>query len=183
MSKKSKKKPSQNGHPKRAGGAPPGRAAGQVRVRQAPGQSAWELVHPRCAIERADDLAEVQSMIAAGEMEIATDELRWLLNGCGDFIAAHRLLGEIALVDSDIPLARGHFGYGFEVGQKALKEAGMPSPVPYQLEGNQAFHEAGKGLVYCLKQLNKLDLARRICDVLIACDPTDPLAVRALLDS
>ena len=182
MSKKSKKKPSRNGPPKQASSSPPGRSAGQVRVRQTPGQDAWELVHPRCAIERADDLAEVQSMIAAGETEIATDELRWLLNGCSDFIAAHRLLGEIALAVSDIPLARGHFGYAFEIGQKAIKEAGMPSPLPYQLQGNQPFHEAGKGLVYCLKQLNKLDLARQIRDVLIACDPADPLAVRALVD-
>ena len=36
-------------------------------------------------------------MLAAGENEVARDELRWLLDGCPDFIAAHRMLGELAL--------------------------------------------------------------------------------------
>ena len=48
--------------------------------RTADGQ-AWELLHPQCAGDRAEDLEEVQKMIDAGEAEIATDELRRLLNG------------------------------------------------------------------------------------------------------
>src|SRR5262245_42144351 len=82
------------------------------------GGPAWELVHPRCALARADDMDDVRQMVEHGETEIAVDELRWLLNGCSDFIDAHRLLGELALGAEDFPLARGHFGYAFRLGQQ-----------------------------------------------------------------
>ncbi len=36
-------------------------------------------------------------MIEAGEMDVALDELRWLLSGCGEFIAAHVLLGKVGV--------------------------------------------------------------------------------------
>ena len=159
----------------------PGRSSTTVRVRQVSAGHAWELVHPRCALERADDLAEVHKILEAGEAEIAVDELRWLLNGCSDFIAAHRLLGETALAEGDLPLARAHFGYAVQIGSKALKQAGSPSPLPYAIEANQPFLEAGKGLIFCLKRLDKQNLAQEIVDLMLACDPTDPLAVKDLI--
>ena len=55
-------------------------------------------------------------MIEAGETEVARDELQWLLGGCTDLIDAHKTLGEIALVEHDLPLARGHFGYAYQIG-------------------------------------------------------------------
>ena len=45
-------------------------------------------------------------MLAAGEVDVATDELRWLLNGCGSFIDAHKMLGELAACDGDNALRR-----------------------------------------------------------------------------
>ena len=54
-------------------------------------------------------------MMEAGEVDIAIDELRWLLSGCSDFIEAHRLLGELALAENDLPLARAHFGYAYSL--------------------------------------------------------------------
>ncbi|MEI6241624.1 MAG: hypothetical protein WCR51_14660, partial [Planctomycetia bacterium] len=75
--------------------------------------SAWEFVHPRCARKRRDDIGEVEAMVAAGEAEIARDELVWLLSECPDFLEAHLHLGLIALEDDDPKLARGHFGRAY----------------------------------------------------------------------
>ena len=121
-------------------------------------------------------------MIEAGETEIASDELRWLLSGCTDFILAHRMLGELALTDGhDVPLARGHFGHAYQLGLAALRREKMPTPVPYALVENQAFFEAGKGLAYCLKELGRPELAREVIDQLLHCDPTDPLGLAKIV--
>jgi hypothetical protein len=180
--KSSRGKP--GGGPRKPGaGQPAARAETTVRVRRVVGDGppAWEFVHPRCAVARADDIDEVRQMVEHGEVEIATDELRWLLNGCSDFIDAHRLLGELALGAEDFPLARGHFGYAYRIGQVALKQAGSPAPLPYARSANQAFFEAGKGLAFCLKQLNKRDMAADVVALLLRCDPSDPLGVKNLL--
>ena len=145
------------------------------------GEDAWELVHPRCARDREDDLEEVRKMIDAGEVEIATDECRWLLSGCSDCVEAHRILGEIALGENDLPLARGHFGYAFQLGTKALNQAGSKGPLPYRIPANQGFLEAGKGLAWCLKQLDKREMAAEVVEQMLKCDPSDPLGVKSLL--
>lgn len=139
----------------------------------------WELVHPRCARERAADLDEVRGMLNAGEAEIAMDELRWLLDDCHEFLAAHRLLGELALADDDLNLARGHFGIAFQLGLKAAEKA--TGPLPYSCPANRDFYESGKGLVACLKQLGREEMARDVALHLLRLDPSDPLNVRALL--
>jgi hypothetical protein len=157
-------------------------SANEIRARKTAADNVWELVHPRCARDRADDLEEVQKMIDAGETEIARDELLWLLNGCSDCLLAHKMLGELALADSDVRLARGHFGYAFEIGAKALDRAGAKGNLAYCLPANQAFFEAGKGLAFCLRELGKSALAAEVVARLMACDPSDPLGVRKLLD-
>ena len=119
-------------------------------------------------------------MIAAGETDVAIDELRWLLDGCSDMLEAHTLLGELAMLESDTLLARVHFGYGYQLGIKALEQAQAPGPLPYSLEANKSFFEAGKGLVWALTQLGKLDTAREVTDRLLSLDPSDPLAIKAL---
>ncbi len=120
-------------------------------------------------------------MVEAGEVDVARDELRWLLEGCTDCLAAHKMLGELALMEEDLPLARGHFGYAYRIGQKALEAANREARLPYAIPANQGFHEAGKGLVYCLCKLGKADLATEIAEQLVRHDPSDPLAVRELL--
>ena len=157
-------------------------SASELRARKTSAENVWELVHPRCARDRADDLEEVQKMIDGGEAEIARDELLWLLNGCSDCLVAHRMLGELALADQDLRLARGHFGYAFEIGSKALDRAAAKGNMPYRLPANQAFFEAGKALAYCLRELGKADLAAEVVARLLACDPSDPLGVRHMLD-
>lgn len=147
-----------------------------VQARRRPQDGAWELVHPRCARERAEDIEEVQRMLDAGEVDVALDELRWLLQGCADFIQAHLMLGEIALEENQMRLARAHFGRAFELGYSALPEP-LGVVVPYSLPANQPFLQAAKGLAWCLYKLNKRAEALAVLDVLLACDPTDPLGV------
>jgi hypothetical protein len=141
------------------------------------------LVHPRCTRDRAEDLEEVEMMIDAGELDIAKDELRWLLSGCAEFIAAHRLLGELSLAaDNDVPLARGHFGAGYQLGLQAVRRAKSPTPLLYSQPANRAFFEAGRGLAWCLEELGKGQMAEEVVETLVRLDPSDPLGLRAMLD-
>jgi hypothetical protein len=152
-----------------------------VRARRVPNEDVWELVQPRCARDRQEDLEEVRKMIDTGEIDIAVDECRWLLQGCSDCLEAHRILGEIALGENDLPLARGHFGYAYRLGVKALERAGTRGPLPYSLVANQGFLEAAKGLAWCLKQLGKPEMAVEVIETMLACDPADALGVKNLL--
>jgi tetratricopeptide (TPR) repeat protein len=161
--------------------APEKRRRTEIKVRPHGTQGQWQLVHPRCAEERQEDLEEVQQMLDAGELDIAIDELRWLLEGCSDLVRAHQLLGEIALTEGDLPLARGHFGYAFDICRSALPPNGLPGPLPYQLPENQALHESAKGLALCLEQLGNRDLARNVLREMLRWDPSDPLAAAAML--
>ena len=151
-----------------------------IKLRTVPGSNAWQFVHPRCVKQRAEDIEEVLVMLDAGEYEIAIDELRWLLDGCPDFILVHKMLGEIALAEGDVPLARGHFGYAYQIGRRALPDGGLRGTLPHGLLPNQAFHEAGKGLAWCLIELGEHALARQVIDELLGLDPTDPLGVSKL---
>jgi hypothetical protein len=136
--------------------------------------TAWEFVHPRCARKRRDDIEEVEAMVAAGETEIARDELVWLLSECPDFLEAHLHLGLIALEDDDPKLAH-------ELGLRAFEAAGSPRPLPYALAGNKPFFEAAKGLVHCLVATGRLAVAQDVVRRATALDPTDPLALAALV--
>ena len=116
-------------------------------------------------------------MLAAGEDEVARDELRYLLEECRDFVEAHKLLAEIALAEGDTKLSRAHFGFAFEIGRRAFPGTGLEGPLPYSLPGNQPFLEAAKGLAWCLKELGKPAEAQAVTQQLLACDPSDPLGV------
>lgn len=121
-------------------------------------------------------------MVDLGETEIAVDELRWLLGGCSDFIAAHTRLGELAWAENDLALARGHFGQAYRAGEQAMRRAGSGGPLPFRLTANQDFHSAGKGLVACLVAVGKQEMAGQVVEQLLRLDPGDPLNVRGLLD-
>jgi hypothetical protein len=151
-----------------------------VRARKLP-DAVWELVHPRCARDRQEDFEEVRKMLDAGEVDVAVDECRWLLNGCSDCLEAHRLLGEIAMSENDLPLARGHFGYAYRLGLQALEQAHTKGPLPYRVEANRSFLESAKGLAWCLQQLDKAEMSAEVVEVMLRCDPSDPLGVKAFL--
>lgn len=141
----------------------------------------WQLVHPRCAHDRREDLEEVEQMIEAGELDIARDELLYLLNDCHGCLAAHALLGQLAVRDGDFRLARGHFGYAYQIAIKAIDRAPPGEQFPYRLPNNRAFYLAGQGLVYCLLQLGKRGTASDVAKRLLKLDPTDSLGIRDIL--
>jgi hypothetical protein len=161
----------------------PPRSPGGLSVRRTADGRSWIFVHPRCVRDRAEDLEDVQPMIEAGELEIAVDELRWLLSGCPEFIAAHVLLGELAVaLHNDLPLARGHFGAGYQLGLQTLRRSKMPKPLLYSQPANRPFFEAGRGLIWTLEKLGKRGMSSEILDTLLELDPSDPLRLKTLVD-
>jgi hypothetical protein len=154
-----------------------------VSVERSRGGRGWTLVHPACVRETAEDLEEVRGMIAAGETEIAADELRWLLETCTDHIEVHYLLGKLAVeATGDVPLGRAHFGAGYQLGTQALKRAGAPAPLSALHPANRSFYDAGRGLAWCLAELGKGDLALEVVEQLLRLDPTDPLELHIWID-
>jgi tetratricopeptide (TPR) repeat protein len=154
-----------------------------LNIRRSTDGRSWVLVHPRCARDRAEDLDEVQAIVEAGELDVAVDEVRWLLSGCPEFIAAHALLGELAVaMHDDLSLARGHFGAGYQLGLQTLRRAKMPKPLAYSQPANRPFFDAGRGLVWSLEKLGKRDMAEEVFQSLLELDPSDPLRLRALVN-
>ncbi len=131
-----------------------------ITVRELPGHQGFELVHPPGARQRAEDLVEVRTMLAAGEVEVAEAELRWLLEGCHQLLEAHQLLGQIAFDEGNFELARGHFGRAFEMGLEALgaKFQGQLADRP----ANRPFLTAAKGLALTLEQLGAEEQAQKV---------------------
>lgn len=144
-------------------------------------QQSWEVVHPRCARNRTEDIEEVESMIAAGEFDVATDELRWLLNDCSDFIDAHRLLGELAIEKEDWPLARGHLGYCYDIAVAAMNSAKDKGPLSNVLPANAGLLSATFSFAGVLCRLDKLETARSVLQQLLKWDPSDPRGAREAL--
>jgi hypothetical protein len=176
-------KRSKNSRPSGEGQGKPSRRASGVGVARARSGQGWVLTHPPCVREAAEDLEEVRAMIAAGETDVAVDELRWLVSACTEMIEAHFLLGKLAAETAgDLPLARGHFGFGYELGAKAIARAGNAAPLAALHPANRPFFDAGRGLAWCLNELDKRDIALEVLAELLRCDPTDPLGLRGWID-
>jgi hypothetical protein len=120
-------------------------------------------------------------MLEAGETDVATDELRWLLEDCRDLLAAHRLLGEIALTSGEVALARAHFGYAYDIALAAMPPEGLAGTLPGSLAENEVLHESAKGLAWCLHELRRREQALDVVRQMLAWDPADPLGVGAWL--
>jgi hypothetical protein len=141
------------------------------------------FAHPHCARDQVEDLEEVRLMIDSGELDVALDELRWLLSDCAENIGSHVLLGELAAEMGDFPLARGHYGAGYQLGLQTLRRAKMPKPLLYAQPANQTFFEAGRGLIGSLEKLGKSAMANEVVLTLTELDPSDPLQLRAMVDA
>jgi tetratricopeptide (TPR) repeat protein len=170
------------GGAKRPGGSKPRPAADRSLVGLRGVGNAFELVPPAAVRLRADDMEEVHKMLEMGEIDVAVDELRWLLHDCPGFIEAHKLLGEIALADNDLELAVQHFDYAYQVGIDALPKQRLKYPLSYGRAANKAFFEAGKGLASSLLKLGRRLQAVEVINRLVALDPSDPLALAAMLE-
>src|SRR5262249_41730770 len=103
------------------GGPPRPTDPARLQLRRLDGNQ-FAFQPPICARDRKEDLDEVRQMISASELEIARDELLYLVADCRAFLEAHNLLAELALEEGNIPLARGHFGFGYEIGLNSLPE-------------------------------------------------------------
>ncbi len=161
---------------------PRSEAHAPLKLRKLESGAGYVLVHPRCARDRAEDIEEVRLMIDSGELEVASDELRWLLSGCSEFVEAHLLAGEIAIeLSNDVKLARGHFGYAYGLGLKALHAAKFAGPVLASQPANGPWHEAGRGLAWCLEKLGKSAMADEVAATLRAADPSDPMGIDEIL--
>ena len=167
--------------PPRRGGRRRDRDGIAVVRRDTPAGSAWEIVQPRCARQRREDIEEVEAMVEAGETDIARDELVWLLSECPDFLDAHVQLGLIALEEDDPRLARGHFGRAYELCLRAIEAAGVAGPLPYALPGNQPFHQAAKGLAHCLMETGRPRTAAEVGRRMLALDPADALGLARIV--
>jgi hypothetical protein len=115
----------------------------------------FELVHPRGVKEAELDYEEGLEIWKAGDPEAARDALRYALSACHDNLWAHVALGQIALLEFRDPgLARGHFGYAFELGSRALPR-GFTGRLPRDRPNNRPFYEAIDGLIRSLEALGR----------------------------
>jgi hypothetical protein len=148
--------PAGGGESPRTKPRPGGGAAGRPALglsRLADGD--FELIHPRKVEEIREDYEEGIELWKEGDPEAARDALRYALSACHANLRAHVALGRIALDDfRDPTLARGHFGYALELGQRALPGnfSGRLSP---DRPANRPFYEALDGLMACMKALGR----------------------------
>lgn len=139
-------------------GTPIPRRTGGLGLRHI-GDGRFELTHPRCVEELRLDFEEGIEIWKAGEPEEARDALRFALQGCGDNIWVHAALGRIALeAFNDPSLARGHFGYGYELAMKAIP-ADFQGTLPPQRPGNRPLFDVIDGLMTCHMALGEPKLA------------------------
>jgi hypothetical protein len=135
---------------------PPGQKQkrGSIGLARLKGEN-FELVHPRGVKEVELDYEEGIEIWKAGDPEGARDALRYALSACHDNLWVHVALGQIALKEfRDPTLARGHFGYAFELGRRALPQ-GFLGRLPRDRPANRPFYEALDGLISCLEALGQ----------------------------
>lgn len=169
-----------------SGGAPeekrplprPEEAGARLQLKRMDGNR-FAFQMPICARDRAEDLDEVRQMIAGGELEIARDELLYLVSDCRAFLDAHNLLGELALEENDIPLSQGHFGFAYEIGLDSLPP-GFRGILPANRDYNRAFFLSGRGLARCLIARGQRDKGREVLVQLSKFDPREEV-VKSLL--
>lgn len=126
------------------------------------GGDEFVLVHPKCVREMELDYEEGIELRKAGDPEAARDALRFALQGCGDNLWVHVALGKIALEDfKDPTLARGHFGYAYELVEKAIPRD-FAGKLPREHPANRPVYDAIEGLVACYEALGDAPLAQEL---------------------
>jgi hypothetical protein len=143
--------------PRSRGGLPAavkGRGQGPIGLALYDGEN-YELVHPRGVKEAELDYEEGIEIWKAGDPEAARDALRYALSACHDNLWVHVALGQIALLEfRDPALARGHFGYAFELANRAFPR-GFTGQLPRDRQNNRPFYSALDGLVQSLEALGR----------------------------
>jgi len=127
---------------------------GPIRLSRIDGEN-FELSQPRGVEEAELDYEEGIELWKAGDPESARDALRYALSAYHDNIWVHVALGQIALDEfRDPTLARGHFGYAFDLAHRALPP-GFSGRLPRDRPSNRPFYDAIDGLVRCLEALGR----------------------------
>ncbi len=144
-----------------AGGRRPGAGSqpargGPIGLKRVEAQgNEFEFVHPNAVEETRLDYEEGIELWKEGDFESARDALRFALSACQYNLWVHVALGQIALVESRDPaLARGHFGYAFELAERALPR-GFSGRLSRERPNNRPFYEALDGLIDCLEALGR----------------------------
>jgi hypothetical protein len=133
----------------------PGKGARGLGLRRVDGDI-FELVHPPCVDQRRPDYEEGLDLWRAGDPDEARDALRYALDGCGDNLWIHVALGRLALEHSrDATLARGHFGYAYELARRAIPRD-FGGRLPRDRDANRVAYEAIDGLIACYEALGRL---------------------------
>ncbi len=163
------------GAPRPAGGAG---GRGPIRIRQLGGDN-FEFIQPQGVWDAELDYEEGIELWKAGDPESARDALRYALSACHDNIWVHVALGQIALDEfRDPALARGHFGYAFELAHRALPQ-GFKGRLPRDRPNNRPFYEAIDGLVQSLEALGRHGDSRELESTRYpACERSDLSAFR-----
>jgi hypothetical protein len=113
------------------------------------------LVHPSCVRETELDFEEGMEIWKAGDPEGARDALRYALAACRDNVWIHVGLGRIALEEFRDPgLARGHFGYAFDLCERAITPQ-FTGVLPVERPANRPFYDAVDGLIRSLDALGR----------------------------
>jgi hypothetical protein len=117
----------------------------------------FELSHPRAVDELEPDYEEGMALWKEGDPESARDALRYVLSACQNNLWVHVALGKLALeAFRDPALARGHFGYALELGQRALPR-GFSGRLPRERPNNRPLYEAIDGLLQCLEAVGRIE--------------------------
>ena len=153
---------------------PSERSKHRVTLRRVRGEE-YEFRHPRCAQQRRADIEEVRQMLAHGELELAEDELRWLLQDCPAFIEAHQLLGWVAEQQGQLELARAHYGYAFELGLRPLRQV-RRGRLDYRRPANRPWFAAAAGLYRSLLAQDDRRQAEEVLNTALHWDPEVRLA-------
>jgi hypothetical protein len=150
------RRPGKSGRQPKGQPRPAGPSAGRGPIRVKPiGREDFEFIHPRGVEEAELDYEEGIELWKAGDPESARDALRYALSAYHDNIWIHVALGQIALVEFHDPsLARGHFGYAFELAHRALPQ-GFKGRLPRDRPNNRPFYEAIDGLIQSLEALGR----------------------------
>jgi hypothetical protein len=172
-----KRRPRSRAGPPSAG---TGRGQGPIGLARIDGEN-YELVHPRGVKEAELDYEEGIEIWKAGDPEAARDALRYALSACHDNLWVHVALGQIALLEfRDPALARGHFGYAFELANRALP-GGFTGQLPRDRPNNRPFYSALEGLVQSLEALGRHVECEslRALGIRLSAGPHDDLGAKA----
>jgi hypothetical protein len=113
--------------------------------------------------EVREDYEEGLELWKEGDSESARDALRYALSACHENLWVHVALGRIALAEfRDPSLARGHFGYAFDLGERSLPP-GFRGRLPRERPANRPFFEAVDGLIESLLALGRQADCDRLC--------------------